>query len=753
MERKTEQLLTSYHLCSAELFFPASENIVTCRYCGHLNQRPISTGETLVRMERADELRRQCAFEEAARSYEHVLREHPDEHAALWGRLMCKYGVEVVEEKRDGRLISRHLLCHRARNSSIRNEGDYRHACALAAPEIREQYERDAEYIDKVQAGIRARAQEMESYDVFICYKETDLRDPLKQTPDSGLARNLCNRFQRDGYRVFFAPFTLQDKYGADYEAEIYHAIDTAKVMLVVGLQPEHFEATWPRSEWVRFMELMEERHSMLIPVFGGGMRAESLPVEFRNQFLQGCSIDTNPNYVEDLSNLLYRRIPRIAQTKSNTPAPQPGRAPAEAQEETAEDLLEQGKLYYQDGVNQNLQKAFNCFERAASTLPEAQRMLGECYLYGKGVEKDLVQAFRMYRSAALRGIIPAQNALGSCYYFGNGTEKDYVQAAVWYRKAAEKGFAKAQYNLGTCYCHGHGVAQDDSMAVQLYQKAAGQGYAKAQNTLGNCYYYGRGVAQDFSMAVHWYQKAAEQGYANAQYNLGNCYYHGQGVAQDFSMAVHWYQKAAELGDAYAQDNLGTCYYNGQGVAQDYSKAVHWYKKAAEQGDAGAQNILAFCYENGQGVAQDYSMAVHWYQKAAELGDAYAQDNLGTCYYNGQGVAQDYSKAVHWYKKAAEQGHADAQYNLAFCYRWGYGVDEDLSQAAYWYQKAAELSHADAQYNLAFCHKYGNGIAKDLSQAEYWYQKAAEQGNASALEALTSLRKNSGGLFKRLFNR
>ena len=455
MERKTEQLLTSYHLCSAELFFPASENIVTCRYCGHLNQRPISTGETLVRMERADELRRQCAFEEAARSYEHVLREHPDEQAALWGRLMCKYGVETVEERRYGRLISRHLLCHRARNSSIRNEGDYKRACALATPEIREQYERDAEYIDRVQAQIRTIAQEMEPYDVFICYKETDLQDPTKQTRDSQLARKLCNRFQRDGYRVFFAPYTLQDKYGADYEAEIYHAIYTAKVMIVVGLKPEHFEATWPKSEWMRFMEPMEERHSMLIPLFGDGMHAEELPVEFRNRFLQGCNIDTNPSFKEDLSNQLYRAIPRTAQAKSNTPAPRPVRASVLAQEETAEELLEQGKLYYQDGVNQNPQKAFSCFERAASTLPEAQRMLGECYFYGRGVEKDPAQAFCMYRSAAQRGDIPALNIVGYCYKSGEGTEKDFVQAAVWYRKAAEKGFAKAQYNLAICYENG----------------------------------------------------------------------------------------------------------------------------------------------------------------------------------------------------------------------------------------------------------------------------------------------------------
>ena len=268
-------------------------------------------------MERADALRRQCAFEEAARSYEHVLQEHPDEHAALWGRLMCKYGVEVVEERRIGQPVSRHLLCHRARNSSIRNEGDYRHACALAAPEVREQYERDAEYIDNVQANIRELARNKDPWDVFICYKETDLQDPSKQTKDSTIARALCNRIQREGYRVFFAPYTLVDMVGEVYEAEIYQAIHTAKIMLVLGLKPEHFEATWPRSEWMRVMDVMEEKnHSELIPIYGAGMTADQLPGEILNMGIHGFNTDDHPGYLEDLVFTITTKVSK------GTPAP-----------------------------------------------------------------------------------------------------------------------------------------------------------------------------------------------------------------------------------------------------------------------------------------------------------------------------------------------------------------------------------------------------------------------------------------------
>ena len=118
-------LLTTCSVCGAQIMFPENENVVGCRFCRSLNQRPVSTGEALEVMQRANELRRQCAFEEAGQSYEQVLREHPTEHTALWGRLMCKYGVEAIEERRYGRLLSRQLVCHRARGTSVRNEGDY----------------------------------------------------------------------------------------------------------------------------------------------------------------------------------------------------------------------------------------------------------------------------------------------------------------------------------------------------------------------------------------------------------------------------------------------------------------------------------------------------------------------------------------------------------------------------------------------------------------------------------------------------
>eukprot|EP00931_Biecheleriopsis_adriatica_P043236 TRINITY_DN2472_c0_g1_i11.p4 TRINITY_DN2472_c0_g1~~TRINITY_DN2472_c0_g1_i11.p4 ORF type:complete len:103 (-),score=28.68 TRINITY_DN2472_c0_g1_i11:8-316(-) len=55
----------------------------------------------------------------------------------------------------------------------------------------------------------------------------------------------------------------------------------------------------------------------------------------------------------------------------------------------------------------------------------------------------------------------------------GRGVEKDEVEAARLFRLAAEQGDADAQYNLGVMYRDGRGVPKDEVEAARLYGLAA----------------------------------------------------------------------------------------------------------------------------------------------------------------------------------------------------------------------------------------------------------------------------------------
>lgn len=146
-------------------------------------------------------------------------------------------------------------------------DADYLEAIACADASQRELYTQEATYIDTVQKGILEISNKEEPFDVFICYKESD--DSGARTHDSVLAQELYYQLVREGFKVFFSRITLEDKLGTAYEPYIFAALNSAKVMVVVGTKPEYFNAVWVRNEWSRYLMLMQEhKEKTLIPAY-----------------------------------------------------------------------------------------------------------------------------------------------------------------------------------------------------------------------------------------------------------------------------------------------------------------------------------------------------------------------------------------------------------------------------------------------------------------------------------------------------
>ena len=51
---------------------------------------------------RANRLRSACEFDKAAGVYESIIAEFPEEAEAYWGMLLCKYGIEYVDDPKTG---------------------------------------------------------------------------------------------------------------------------------------------------------------------------------------------------------------------------------------------------------------------------------------------------------------------------------------------------------------------------------------------------------------------------------------------------------------------------------------------------------------------------------------------------------------------------------------------------------------------------------------------------------------------------
>ena len=251
-----------------------------CRSCGAENCRPKADAVTRDMLVRATRQRLRCDFAHAENSYQYVLRESPDEHEAMWGLVQCRYGIQYVEDPRTGKPMP---IVHAVRARPMLTDPDFREACDLAPEAVRAQYRQEAEYIDGAMARIRELAAKGEKYDIFLCHKTSRTDGEEGYTEDFKRATDLYIMLREMGHNVFFAPFAGL-KPGENYEAGIYHALCTSKVMFVICSRQEYINSPWVRTEWQRFLEMSYEpgADKHLIPLLYGDLGPRRLPDDFR---------------------------------------------------------------------------------------------------------------------------------------------------------------------------------------------------------------------------------------------------------------------------------------------------------------------------------------------------------------------------------------------------------------------------------------------------------------------------------------
>jgi uncharacterized protein len=168
-----------------------------------------------------------------------------------------------------------------------------------------------------------------------------------------------------------------------------------------------------------------------------------------------------------------------------------------------------------------------------------------------------------------------------------NDARKDVVEAAKWYRQAALAGNMEAQFLLAKLITRGApGLPVDAADGLKLLQSAAEKGHAPAQNELGLRFQRGTGVAANPTEAIKWYEKASQQNFVSAQVNLGLLLVKGEGLPQDLKRAAELFQKASDAGDAWGLNNLASMHEMGWGVPKDLEKAKVLYRESAAKGNA-----------------------------------------------------------------------------------------------------------------------------------------------------------------------
>ena len=350
-------------MCGGALEVQEDQTMAICDYCGTRQTLPrLSSDRRANLYDRANHFRRGNEYDKAAGIYEQLLNEDATDAEAYWSLVLCRYGIEYVDDPATHRRIP---TVNRAQFTSIFDDDNYRSALAHADASQRGIYEREAAAIDELRRGILEISQREAPFDVFLCYKEADQSG--RRTPDSVLAGELYRELTDAGYRVFFSRVTLEDKPGTAYEPYIFAALQSARVMVALGTRPESFHAVWVRNEWSRYLALIRNgARKVLIPAYRD-MDPYDLPEEFSH--LQARDMG-KPGFVQDL----LRDIGKLAAPAAAPPAqPEQPIQPVQPEQQVqpaaaSAPLLRRAFLFLEDG---EWDSANEYCERALDIDPE----------------------------------------------------------------------------------------------------------------------------------------------------------------------------------------------------------------------------------------------------------------------------------------------------------------------------------------------------------------------------------------------
>ena len=291
-------------MCGGDLILTEGQSVAECEFCGSRQTVPAADNEKkLTLFARANRLRAACEFDKAAGIYESIVADFPEEAEAYWGLVLCKYGIEYVDDPATGKKIP---TCHRSSFDSVMDDSNFEQAMENADEIALRVYREEAKQIEGIRKGILEVSSNEQPYDIFICYKETDSN--ADRTVDSLLAQDIYDALTTKGYRVFFSRITLEDRLGQAYEPYIFAALNSAKIMLAVGTCYEHYNAVWVKNEWSRYLKIIaQDKNKYLIPCYKG-IDAYDIPKEFAH--LQGQDMG-KVGAIQDLLRGVEKILPK----------------------------------------------------------------------------------------------------------------------------------------------------------------------------------------------------------------------------------------------------------------------------------------------------------------------------------------------------------------------------------------------------------------------------------------------------------
>lgn len=193
--------------------------------------------------------------------------------------------------------------------------------------------------------------------------------------------------------------------------------------------------------------------------------------------------------------------------------------------------------------------------------IVRAQYYVGTMYLNGQGTKTDPDTGAKYIEKAARDGYPPAQQIYGTLHHKGRGVKKNLIEAYGWLGLAVLQGRKKA------------GPLRD-----KVWWELTPPQIAEARLRLAELVALDRTGLGDDKKSAKIIRAVAETGDAEAQFKLAERYFDGRGVPLDPVEGYKWHTLAAFRGNAKAQamDSLMQSYMTRKQIDEATARAAKW---------------------------------------------------------------------------------------------------------------------------------------------------------------------------------
>ncbi|MDY0278714.1 MAG: TIR domain-containing protein, partial [Acholeplasma sp.] len=268
--------------CGSHKLKSISESRYMCDSCGTTTDVTLYNDDIGLKLSIAMTTRQTAKFDEAKVLYEQIKSTlKPDQIVpeVYFGLFACDYKVLFELDNRTGNRVP---IFYSSSESNVFDNHHLKKALEQARDISFSKFQEYNELANKVESArmlYQKLAKLVTPFDIFICFKKTDL-DGISDTRDFSIAMslylNLVNKFPK--YKIFFSEKTLAEIPLTEYEPNIYYALHTSKILMVVSSKRDYLESQWVKNEWTRFLAI--NKANAIIPIYLKGSGVNIFPSE-----------------------------------------------------------------------------------------------------------------------------------------------------------------------------------------------------------------------------------------------------------------------------------------------------------------------------------------------------------------------------------------------------------------------------------------------------------------------------------------